>query len=149
MQNQNFQITFLVDQSPEEVFNAVNNVRGWWSEELEGSSEKLNDVFSYRHGDLHYSKHKLTEVIPNEKIVWLTVDSKLSFVEKQEEWNGTNMLFEISQQGDKTKLSITHDGLVPAFQCYDACSKGWTHYLQNSLLPLIITGIGKPDKKTI
>lgn len=87
MQNQNFQITFLVDQSTEEVFNAVNNARGWWSEELEGNSEKLNDEFSYRHGELHYSKHKLTEVIPNEKIVWLTVDSKLSFVEKQEEWN--------------------------------------------------------------
>ena len=98
---------------------------------------------------MHYSKHILTEVRPYEKIVWLTLDSKLSFVEKQDEWNGTNMIFEIAQQGEKTKLAITHNGLVPGFQCYDACSKGWTHYLQNSLLPLITTGKGKPDKKTI
>ncbi|MBK8243592.1 MAG: SRPBCC domain-containing protein [Saprospiraceae bacterium] len=147
MQNQNFNITFLLDQTPIEVFNAINNVRGWWSEELEGDSEKLNDEFIYRHGDFHYSKHKLTEVIPNEKIVWLTLESKLSFVEKQNEWNGTKMIFEISKQGDKTKLDITHSGLVPGLQCYDGCSKGWTHYLKNSLLPLITIGQGKPDLK--
>ena len=56
------------------------------------------------------------------------------------------MIFEISKQEDKTKLVITHLGLVPAFECFDACSKGWTHYLKNSLLPLITTGTGKPDK---
>ena len=147
MQNSNFKMTFLVNQSPAEVFEAVKNVRGWWSEELEGSSEELNDEFIYRHGAFHYSKHKLTEVIQGQKIVWLTIDSKLTFVEKQDEWNGTEMLFEISKEGDKTKLEITHLGLVPDFQCYEGCSKGWTHYLKNSLLPLITTGEGKPDLK--
>lgn len=147
MENKDFSITFLVEQTPNEVFNAVNNVRGWWSEELEGSSENLNDEFTYRHSDIHYSKHKLIEFIPGEKVAWLTLDSKLTFVEKQNEWNGTTMIFEISKQDDKTKLHITHAGLVPAFQCFEGCSKGWTYYLQNSLLPLIITGQGKPDKK--
>ena len=147
MQNQNFNITFLAEQTPNEVFNSINNVRGWWSEELEGSSEKLNDEFSYRHGDFHYSKHKLIEVEQDKKVVWLTTDSKLTFVKEQDEWNGTKMIFEISKQEDKTKLVITHLGLVPQFEWFDACSKGWTHYLQNSLLPLITTGKGKPDQK--
>ena len=147
MLNSDFTITFVVDQTANEVFNAIKNVRGWWSEELEGSSEKLNDEFSYRHGDFHYSRHKLIEVEPDKKVVWLTTDSKLSFVKKQDEWNNTKMIFEISSQDDKTKLVITHLGLVPAFECFNDCSKGWTHYLQNSLLPLITTGQGKPDKK--
>jgi len=147
MQNQDFNITFLVDQTQAEVFNAINNVQGWWSEELEGDSKKLHDEFIYRHGDLHYSKHKLVEIIPNEKVVWLTLDSKLTFAEKQDEWNGTKMVFEISKQYDKTRLNITHLGLVPDFQCYDGCSRGWTYYLKNSLLPLIITGKGNPDPK--
>jgi hypothetical protein len=147
MENKNFNISFLIDQMPEEVFKAINHVRGWWSEELEGYSENLNDEFIYKHGDIHYSKHKLIEVIPDEKIVWLTLDSKITFVEIQNEWNGTKMIFEISRQGNKTKLDITHLGLVPEFQCFDGCSKGWTYYLQNSLLPLITTGLGNPDQK--
>lgn len=148
MQNTNFNITFWVEQTPHEVFNAINNVRGWWSEALEGDSEDLNDEFIYRHKEFHYSKHKLVEVIQDEKVVWLTTDSKLTFVKEQDEWDGTKIILEISEQDGKTKLLVTHLGLVPEFECFDACSKGWTHYLQNSLLPLITTGKGQPDPKT-
>jgi hypothetical protein len=147
MQNQNFSINFLVEQTPNEVFNAIINVRGWWSEELEGNSENLNDEFIYRHGDLHYSRHKLIEVEQDKKVVWLTTDSKLTFVKQQDEWDGTKMIFEIFKIKDKTKLVVTHLGLVPEFECFDACSEGWTYYLQDSLLPLITTGTGKPDQK--
>ena len=149
MQNTNFNITFLVDQTPTQVFNAIKNVRGWWSEELEGNSGKLNDEFSYRHGEFHYSKHKLIDVEQDKKIIWLTLDSKLTFVKEQDEWKGTKMIFDISKQDEKTKLDITHFGLVPEFECFEACSKGWTHYLKNSLLPLITTGTGKPDTKKV
>ena len=41
MQAQNFNISFLVEQTPNEVYNAINNVRGWCSETLEGNSEKM------------------------------------------------------------------------------------------------------------
>ena len=126
--------------------NAINHVRGWWSTALEGNSEKLNDIFSYRHGDFHYSKHQVTEMIPYEKIVWTTLESKLSFVEKQNEWDGTIMTFQIAEAEGKTQLTITHFGLIPECECYQSCSKGWTYYLQNSLLLLITTGQGKPDR---
>jgi hypothetical protein len=41
MDNQDFNITIMVDHTPEEAFNAINNVRGWWSEEIEFSANKL------------------------------------------------------------------------------------------------------------
>ncbi|MBS1508327.1 MAG: SRPBCC domain-containing protein [Bacteroidetes bacterium] len=146
MSKKDFTLTFYVNQSPREVFNAITNVRGWWSEALEGNSAALHDEFVYRHGDIHYSKHRLTEVVQDQKVVWLTLDSKLTFAKKQDEWNGTQMVFAITR-ADKTKLEITHQGLVPDFECFENCSKGWTYYLQNSLLPLITSGKGNPDKK--
>src|ERR671925_774503 len=104
MKNQHFSVTFLVDKSPEEVFNAVNNVRGWWSELVEGGTEKLNDEFVYRHKEFHYSKQKLTEVIPNKKVVWLVTDSSLSFIDEKDEWTGTSIIFDISNKAQKTEL---------------------------------------------
>lgn len=146
MEEQYFNIRFQVDQSASEVFDAVTNVRAWWSEALEGDSVQLGDEFSYRHGTVHYSKHKLIDVIPNQKVVWLTLESSLTFVEKQDEWNRTTIVFEITTNENKTFLTVSHLGLVPSLQCFNGCSKGWTYYLQNSLLPLITSGKGNPDK---
>lgn len=147
MNNKDFTTSLLVDQSPEEVFNAVTNVRGWWSglfsESFEGNTEKLHDEFSFHAGEgAHYSKQKLVEVIPNEKVVWLITDGALTFVEKQDEWIGTKVIFDISKKGDKTQLVFTHEGLTPAIECYDSCAPAWTQYVQTKLLPLITANKG-------
>lgn len=135
MKSNDFTIEFMVDQSPSEVFNAVQDVKKWWSgfyqEQIEGNTTKLNDEFTFlAAGGAHYSKQKMVEIIPDKKLMWLVTDSKLTFLEHQEEWIGTRFGFEISQQGTKTKLCFTHIGLIPGVECYEDCTMGWTQYLR-------------------
>jgi len=143
MKTKDFTVTISVDQTPEEVFNAVNRVADWWQGEIKGNSTKLNDEFTYRMEDFHFSKQKLIEVIPNEKVVWLVTDSKLNFINDKNEWTGTKISFEISEKDNKTQLRFTHSGLVPEIECYGACSNAWSMLVQQSLLSLITTGKGK------
>jgi hypothetical protein len=144
MQTLDYTTAMLVDQTPAEVFSAINNVHGWWSTDFKGKSEKLGDEFEVRFDDVHYSRHKLTEVVPNEKVVWLITDSYLNFLENKTEWNGTTNVFEISRLGDKTQIVFTHSGLTPQFECFKDCSAGWNYFLQGSLFPFITTGTGQP-----
>jgi hypothetical protein len=139
-----FSTAFLVNQSPKEVFDAVNNVRGWWSSSLQGESEKPGDVFTFRYEDLHISKQKLVEVVPGRRVVWLVLDASLNFAEDKAEWKGTKVVFDIAKKGGKTELRFTHEGLVPSFECFDACSEGWGFFIDGSLKKLITTGKGEP-----
>lgn len=145
--DQNYTTTFSVDQTPEEVFDAINNVRGWWSEEIEGSTDKLGAAFKYHYKDFHRSTQKITEMVPGKKVVWHILDSHINFVKDKTEWKGTDIVFEITKKDDKTELRFTHVGLVPALECYGACSDGWGSYINDSLRSLITTGKGQPDRK--
>ena len=147
MKNENFSTTFSVDQTPKEAFDAINNVRGWWAGEFEGSTDKLNAEFIYRYKDLHYSKQKVKELIPGKKVVWLVSDSRLDFIEDKSEWNGTKITFEIAKKGDKTEVRFTHVGLVPDHECYGACSNAWGSLINDSLRSLITTGKDQPKRE--
>src|SRR5450432_1749500 len=113
MNNQNFTTTLLVHQTPEEVFNAINNVRGWWSAEIEGSTDKLNGEFTYHYKDVHRCKMKLIEFIPGKKVVRIVTDNYFNFTKDKSEWKGTKISFEISEKDKKTQIRFTHEGLVP------------------------------------
>jgi hypothetical protein len=146
METADFTTTIRVDQTPEEAFNAINNVRGWWSEEIEGNTEKLNDEFNYHYEDVHRCRIKITEVVPGKKVVWLVLDNYFNFTQDKTEWKNTQVIFDIAAKGNKTEIRFTHLGLVPENECYNACHEGWTHYIQNSLYGLITTGKGEPNK---
>jgi hypothetical protein len=147
MKDQNFTATITVDQTPEEAFAAIRNVRGWWSEEIEGSTNKLGDEFTYHYKDLHSCKMKLVEFIPHKKLVWLVVDNYFNFTEDKSEWKGTKIIFQISKKGDHSEIRFTHLGLVPEYECFNVCSNAWSSYINGSLRSLITTGAGHPNQK--
>jgi Activator of Hsp90 ATPase homolog 1-like protein len=147
MSTKDYTTSFTVDQSPEQVFAAINNVRGWWSGQIDGQTDKLGAEFTYRYQDLHRSTQKITELVPGRKVVWRVLDAKINFVKDKGEWNGTDIVFEIARKGDKTELRFTHVGLVATIECYGKCAGAWGFYINDSLRSLIATGKGDPNAK--
>jgi uncharacterized protein YndB with AHSA1/START domain len=147
MTAKDFSTTIKVDQSPEEVFNAINDVRGWWSEDIVGGTSKLNDEFKYSYKDVHRCKIRLIEVVPGKKVVWLVLENHFSFTKDKTEWVNTKLSFEISKEDNKTKLVFRHIGLVPDYECFNVCNEAWTNYINVSLRNLIATGKGIPNLK--
>ena len=145
MNNPSFTTTILVDQTPEQAFAAINNVRGWWSEEIDGRTDEPGAIFKYHFRDLHRCQIQIKEMVQNEKVVWHVLDNYFSFTQDKSEWKGTQLVFEIARRGDKTQVTFTHVGLVPEYECYSACSDGWRTYINDSLKALIATGKGQPN----
>jgi len=147
MTEKNYTATITVDQSPQEAFEAIRNVRGWWSEEITGSTGKLGDEFNYHYRDMHRCTMKLVELVPSRKVAWLVTANFFSFTEDKTEWKNTKVIFDIARQGGKTVIHFTHEGLVPACECYNICSDAWGSYIRGSLKSLIATGKGSPNAR--
>jgi len=147
MNTKDFTTSFLVDASTEKVFDAVNDVRGWWSEEIDGPTDRLGAEFKFHYKDFHFSTQKITEFVPGKKVVWRITDSRINFVKDKAEWTGTEVVFEIGRKGGQTELRFTHVGLVPGIECYGDCSGAWGFYVNDSLRRLIETGQGQPNAK--
>ncbi|MEO5570156.1 MAG: SRPBCC domain-containing protein [Bacteroidia bacterium] len=140
-ETKNYTFSFESAKTPQNIFETLLDVRKWWvglyGEDIKGSTNKLNDEFTFNAGDgVHYSKQRLIELVPDKKIVWKVTDSNLSFVKKTDEWTNTTICFEISKEGNKSKITFTHQGLVPKFECYNNCSGAWTQYLEKLAMSL-------------
>lgn len=143
--DQSYTASFTVDQTPEEVFKAATNVRGWWGEGVTGNTENEGDEFTYEVPGVHRSVQKLIKVVPGEKLVWLVTESNMTFINDPEEWVGTKIIFDITKAGNQTKLVFTHEGLVPEVECYKFCTPAWDQYIKGSLYKLVTTGQGTPN----
>jgi hypothetical protein len=137
--------TITVDKSPEVALKAIQNLRGWWSKDIEGDTVNVGDECTHQYKDVHRCTLKLIERVPNSKVVWRVLDNYFSFTKDKSEWKGTSLVFEVSKESDKTKVHFTHRGLVPAYECFDMCSSAWDSLINVSLQKLIETGKGSPD----
>lgn len=142
---QSFTTEFTVEQTPEQAYAAINNVRGWWSGNIEGSTDQLGAEFTYRYKDIHYSKQRISELIPDKLTVWEVLDAHLNFVADPREWIGSEIRFELEPVENGTRVRFTHHGLVPDFECYENCSSAWGFYINTSLRDLIADGRGAPN----
>lgn len=149
--------TMTVDHTPEEVFAAIADVRGWWSENLIGDTAALHDEFVFTDDiaypgetrkekqGIRFARFRISEVVPGRRMVWDVVDSDLTFVDDRDEWTDTKVVFDLTEGPDGTTLHFTHEGLTAGdSECFRECSRGWTFYITQSLPQLLGTGTGQP-----
>ena len=145
MTDDSYITTFTVDRTAAEVYDAVLNVRGWWSEEIEGATAAVGDEFDYHMRDLHTCRIRVTEVVPDRKVTWLVLDNYFAFTEDKSEWIDTTVTFEIAETAGGTEVRFTRHGLVSEYECFDVCVNAWGFYIGTSLPELITTGTGRPN----
>ena len=90
----------------------ISMVNLWWAKNLSGSAEKLNDKFTVRFGET-FVDFLISELIPDKKVVWKVTNCNLDWIKAKKEWNGTEVVFEISSENNKTNIEFIHIGLVP------------------------------------
>ncbi|HWB25718.1 MAG TPA: hypothetical protein VG738_09575 [Chitinophagaceae bacterium] len=143
MKQQDYHNGFTANIAVADAIDCINRVPDWWATDIEGSSEKLGDVFTVHFGET-FVTFKIVETGAN-KVVWLVTDCHLPWLADQKEWNGTKPTFELSADGGSTMLHFTHVGLTPAVECYESCEKGWNFYISESLFRLMTEGKGQPN----
>lgn len=146
MEQQSYNCIITANVTPHEAFKAINSVSEWWTENIEGSIENLNDVFTIHFGNA-WTTFKIVEFVKDKKVVWLVTDCDLTWLKDPIEWKDTQISFEISTVNDLTEINFTHVGLVPEIECYNDCKNGWDQYFKESFYNLLTEGKGTPILK--
>lgn len=124
---------FRVEWTPATVYAAINDPRSWWDGELDGATDQVGAEFTYRYREQHFSRQRVIELTPNERVAWQVVEGGPAFASERSEWSGTTIVFELSPVGDGTEVRFTHLGLVSQLECFDACTSAWAYYVGDSL----------------
>ncbi|MGW6276983.1 SRPBCC family protein [Kribbella sp. NPDC055071] len=121
-----------------ETLATIDGLAGWWTEDTRGDSE-LDGVIRFRFAGAPAPggfDMKVLETVPDKLVRW-------KVVEGPEEWVGTVIRFELSQDGDFAIVMFRHEGWREPVPFMYHCSTKWATFLM-SLKKLVETGSGDP-----
>ena len=135
--------------SPENVYDALTTVEGlagWWTDDTfarsvgRRGSTGVGEVIEFRFPPGGFDM-EVTEQKPAERVAW-------TVVEGPEEWVGTNVDWDLRQDGDWTIVMFRHGGWREPVEFMHHCSTKWASYLL-SLKALAETGAGAPAPRDV
>ncbi|KAA9038366.1 hypothetical protein FW778_12395 [Ginsengibacter hankyongi] len=129
MEKKDFHRAITVNASTEEAMKKISQINLWWRKDFLGNAEKLNDKFTVPFGEPSFVDFIISEFVPGKKVVWKVTDCYLPWFQDKKEWNNTEVVFQLSEENDTTKIDFTHIGLVPEVECYEVCEKGWNGHI--------------------
>ncbi len=131
-----------IRSTPEKVYAALTTTEGlsrWWTVDTHGDGD-VGDTLQFRF-DLGGIDMKVQDLQPSSSVLWEVVDGP-------EEWIGTNVSFELRQEGDYTLVLFRHAGWREPVEFMHHCSTKWATFLM-SLKSLVETGEGAPAPRDV
>jgi uncharacterized protein YndB with AHSA1/START domain len=126
-----------VTASPDDVYAALTTVEGlasWWTEDT-GGDGSVGGLLRFRFEPGGFDM-KVLEAQPAELVRWEVVDGP-------QEWVGTEIRFDLTQEDGFTILQFRHGGWKEPVDFMYHCSTKWATFLM-SLKNVLETGKGQP-----
>ncbi len=134
---------FDVPVSAELAYSAIARPQEWWIRDIAGETAAPGGSFNVRFGgENSFVKFTVTDAQPVRRYVWHADDCFLPWFEDKTEWNGTDVIFDITPTAAGCSVSMVHRGLTPEVACYNACTAGWEKHFVTGLQKLITDGVG-------
>jgi uncharacterized protein YndB with AHSA1/START domain len=132
----------IESSSVDEVYEAlttVDGLSGWWTDDTTGDPA-VGGLLQFRFAPGGIDM-KVVELEPAKRVVWQVVDGP-------EEWLGTDVIFNLEQDGDDTSVLFKHQGWREPVEFMHHCTTKWGVFLL-SLKSLIETGKGAPAPRDV
>lgn len=127
-----------------QVYNALTTLDGlahWWTEDVLGDTQvggKIEFRFLTKSGELLGGMvMEVQELGENKDVLWRCIEGP-------EEWVGTDISFQLSEQDGQTIVLFGHRNWREAVEATAHCSMKWATFLL-SLREYVETGKGKPS----
>jgi len=142
--SQDYKCTVNAKVSAEEAYRKVASVSAWWNQRSTGKAQKVGDTFRVDFGET-WVNFEIVEAVPNKRVVWHVTDCNLHSFKDRKEWKDTRVVWDLTAADDTTTITMTHAGLTPEVECFNACQAGWNFHVGESLLKLLTENHGVPD----
>ncbi|MCD8438336.1 SRPBCC domain-containing protein [Tenacibaculum dicentrarchi] len=145
MSKTNYSKELNLNATPDTVFKAITTeIDKWWTIHS-NKAVALNEKLTVRFGETTIKEMKITELSKNKNLTWKVTKAYIDIKElsKKDEWVGTEIKWEITPTKNGSKIYFEHKGLIPEFECYNACEGGWNFFIE-SLKNYLEKGKGSP-----
>ena len=148
MSRRSYSTEVLISIKPDLLYKAITeDINKWWTE-LSNQATEVGDQLVVRFEKNTSWVMTMSEANPNRSLIWKVVEANhdLDILSKKDEWKGTTIKWEIVENKNGSKVTLTHQGLVPKLECFEICQAGWNYFL-GSLKDYLETGKGNPYKE--
>jgi len=133
--------------APTKIYEALTTTaghRGWWTTDCE-IGRKVGDPAVVRFNPMGGGsgttemRFRIDTLAPGEAVEWTCTGES-----NNPDWQGTQLAFRLrTPSAGRTTVELVHSGFAARTPVYEACVKGWAHFMQ-SLKQYVETGTGAP-----